>query len=109
MFRNLDDDKSGQVSEDEMAQMSEDDRNLLHSILGMSDPLEIFKQLDVDGSGHLEIDEFCDGVWQVAISKAPIELKRLEKQAAYTQKQVLALRKLAIESTSQQQSISVAL
>merc|ERR1719491_1296599 len=80
MFLRLDDDQSGQVSEEEMSAMNEEDKNLLYSVLGLSDPLEVFKQLDVDGSGSLEIDEFCDGIWQVAISKAPIELKRIEKQ-----------------------------
>ena len=31
---------------------------------------------DVDGSGELAIDEFVDGVGQVALSRAPIEIKR---------------------------------
>merc|ERR1719454_1030616 len=56
MFIRLDDDGSGQVSQDEMACMSEEDKHLLNSVLGVSDPLEVFRQLDVDGSGLLEID-----------------------------------------------------
>jgi len=92
MFVKLDDDNSGQVSEDEFKSMGEEDKNLLYSVLGVSDPLEIFHQLDVDESGLLEIDEFCDGIWQVAISKAPIELKRIEKQVNNLKNNVLEMR-----------------
>jgi len=92
MFMKLDDDNSGQVSAEEMQMMGEEDKSILADVLGISEPMEIFKQLDVDGSGSLEIDEFCDGIWQVAISKAPIELKRIEKQVNSLKMNVLELR-----------------
>merc|ERR1712226_1001815 len=38
--------------------------------------------LDVDGTGSLEIEEFCDGILEVMTSDRPIELKRIEKVLA---------------------------
>merc|ERR1712232_349532 len=39
---------------------------------------EVFVALDVRQTGELDIDEFCGGVWNVAVSASPIEMKRLE-------------------------------
>lgn len=80
LFHRLDEDDSGQVSKEEMGMMGEDDKKQFAKLLGTSDPFEVFNQLDVDDSGTLEIDEFCDGIYQVVISQVPIEIKRLEKQ-----------------------------
>lgn len=80
MFLRLDEDGSGCVSREEIEGIIESDRQMLQDTLCISNPTEIFDALDVDGSGSLEIDEFCDGIWQVATSKAPIEIKRIEKQ-----------------------------
>jgi len=83
LFYSLDDDQSGYVSKEEMAEMRPEDKSFFGNFLGTSDPMEVFKQLDVDDSGSLEIDEFCDGIWQVVAANGTIgtlDIKRLEKQ-----------------------------
>lgn len=80
MFERLDEDGSGRLSMEELEQITDEDRRTLHGQLTVGDPQEIFLALDVDDDGQLGIDEFCDGIWQVAVSKAPIELMRIEKQ-----------------------------
>jgi len=80
IFERLDEDGSGEVSEDEIANIDDVDRMKLEQVLGIADPIEIFRTLDVDKSGSIGIDEFCDGIWQVAAQKGNIELKRIEKK-----------------------------
>eukprot|EP00930_Biecheleria_cincta_P032945 TRINITY_DN22811_c0_g1_i1.p1 TRINITY_DN22811_c0_g1~~TRINITY_DN22811_c0_g1_i1.p1 ORF type:complete len:531 (-),score=94.10 TRINITY_DN22811_c0_g1_i1:82-1674(-) len=80
MFQRLDEDGSGQLSRDEITSVDESEMEVLKNLTSMEDPVEIFDVLDVDGSGDIEIDEFCDGLWEVAISKTPLEVKRMEKQ-----------------------------
>eukprot|EP00929_Paragymnodinium_shiwhaense_P062902 TRINITY_DN31430_c0_g1_i1.p1 TRINITY_DN31430_c0_g1~~TRINITY_DN31430_c0_g1_i1.p1 ORF type:complete len:868 (+),score=164.28 TRINITY_DN31430_c0_g1_i1:157-2760(+) len=81
VFYRLDEDGSGEVSREEIGSICDDDKEILNSLMGgHADPLEIFDALDVDGSGDIGIEEFIDGLWQVSISKAPIEVKRMERQ-----------------------------
>eukprot|EP00927_Polykrikos_kofoidii_P043873 TRINITY_DN37979_c0_g1_i1.p1 TRINITY_DN37979_c0_g1~~TRINITY_DN37979_c0_g1_i1.p1 ORF type:complete len:778 (-),score=131.77 TRINITY_DN37979_c0_g1_i1:71-2404(-) len=88
IFIRLDEDDSGEVSRREIEHISEEDQNLLTELLAVSNPIEIFDALDVDGSGDLAIDEFIDGVWQVSVSNAPIELKRVEKHVEAMRRQM---------------------
>ncbi|CAK0798872.1 unnamed protein product [Prorocentrum cordatum] len=79
LFIRLDEDASGQVTMEEIGGIAEEDKQMLSTMLGVSDPLELFRALDTDGSGEVDIEEFCNGIWQVCISKTPIEIKRVEK------------------------------
>eukprot|EP00929_Paragymnodinium_shiwhaense_P074750 TRINITY_DN38258_c1_g2_i1.p1 TRINITY_DN38258_c1_g2~~TRINITY_DN38258_c1_g2_i1.p1 ORF type:complete len:731 (-),score=147.44 TRINITY_DN38258_c1_g2_i1:556-2748(-) len=88
VFERLDEDNSGEVSRDEIATICDEDRDVLQELMGSADPVEIFDALDVDGSGDLGIEEFIDGIWQVSISKAPIEVKRMERQVEVMRKQL---------------------
>ncbi|CAK0807949.1 unnamed protein product [Prorocentrum cordatum] len=90
LFFRLDVDASGHISMDEIARVSDEDRQMLVNIMGMSDPLELFQALDCDGSGEVDIDEFIKGLWQVCTSKAPIEIKRVEKMVEAMQNQMRA-------------------
>lgn len=82
MFMRLDENMDSRITPMEIVNMAGDDRAMMVRVLGLTDPIEIFAALDIEGKGSLDIDEFCDGIWQVAISEAPIELKRLEKMVA---------------------------
>jgi len=80
VFRKLDDDGSGEVSLDEIQQITEQDKLILQDLTGVSDPEQIFNALDVDGSGTLEVEEFCDGIWVMIQSTVSPEVQRMEKQ-----------------------------
>lgn len=98
IFTRLDEDGSGQLSRHEVEHVDEQDRDVLSQLMTLKDPVEIFDALDVDGSGDIGIDEFCDGIWQVAVSNAPLEIKRIEKQ-------VDALRSQMAESRQAQRQL----
>lgn len=93
VFLRLDKDGSGEVSRVEIQNMGTSERTILAGLTGFEDPLDIFDALDVDGDGEIGIDEFCDGLWQVAISQTPIEIKRLEKQMEWVRSQMGEARK----------------
>lgn len=80
LAKTLDDDQSGKVSLDELRCISASDRKALSRLTNCSDPEDIFNALDVNNEGELTIKEFCDGIWQVAISKVPLEMMRMEMQ-----------------------------
>lgn len=82
MFHRLDEDGSGEVDKHEITNASPVDRALLFEFskdVG-SDVIEIFDALDIDGGGSLDIEEFCEGLYQAAVSKVPVELKRIDKR-----------------------------
>jgi len=90
MFVRLDEDESGEVTIDEILKMTDEDKQLFWSVMGTSDPLEVFNAIDVDHSGGIDLDEFCDGIWAAAISKTPIEMRRLEKQVMNIHEKMMA-------------------
>merc|ERR1719203_1733052 len=56
IFLNLDTDGSGKVSVDELQGISPGDKAQLTSLTNMSDPTDIFRALDVDNSGELDVE-----------------------------------------------------
>lgn len=88
IFNRLDSDGSGHLTRDEIESIDEPDKEEINDLFAVSDPLLIFDALDTDGSGKISISEFCDGIWQVAVSNAPIELKRVEKQVDHIRRDV---------------------
>jgi len=80
MFNRLDSDGSGTVSLHEIENLDKSDKALIYGAMSIGNPIEIFHALDVDNDGSLDIDEFCDGIYQVAVAKTPILFKRIEKQ-----------------------------
>jgi hypothetical protein len=80
VFVRLDENGSGTISRDEIWAVSPADMQVLRSLTQMTDPSEIFEELDLDGSGEVDIDEFCDGLWQVVVSKVSVEIRRTERR-----------------------------
>merc|ERR1711953_1309409 len=79
MFREMDEDGSGELDIEELRNASEDIKSQLQRICNMEDVEEIFKSLDYDESGSVDIDEFCAGMLK-ATSERPGELVRILKQ-----------------------------
>eukprot|EP00929_Paragymnodinium_shiwhaense_P096366 TRINITY_DN57942_c0_g1_i1.p1 TRINITY_DN57942_c0_g1~~TRINITY_DN57942_c0_g1_i1.p1 ORF type:complete len:768 (-),score=188.30 TRINITY_DN57942_c0_g1_i1:113-2416(-) len=80
MFRRLDDDDSGLISRDEFGGVDEGDMQVLLELTQMKDAEEIFNLLDTDGTGEIDIEEFCEGLWRIVVSKVPVETRRMQKQ-----------------------------
>lgn len=78
MFHRVDEDGSGELSKEELTLASAEDKAFIYSCTEVEDPLEFFDMIDVDKTGAVDIDEFCEGVWQAVVSKAPIETRRME-------------------------------
>jgi len=75
IFRRLDDDDSGEGTREEINNIDDSDRKQLEIVMGISDPTEIFDMLDIDKSGSLAIDEFCEGIWQRVTHPGSLEVK----------------------------------
>merc|ERR1712079_803949 len=81
MFREMDEDNSGELDIFELRGASEEIKSQLQRICNMEDVEEIFKSLDYDESGAVDIDEFCEGMLK-ATSDRPGELVRIMKQCS---------------------------
>merc|ERR1712157_50890 len=78
-FQEMDEDGSGQLDITELRGASEEIKAQLQRICNMEDVEEIFKSLDYDESGAVDIDEFCEGMLK-ANADRPGELVRILKQ-----------------------------
>jgi len=81
MFHKLDKDGDGTLTLLELKRAPERVKKQLEQYLNQSDSLaELFEIIDVDDSGEVDIDEFCEGVAKLVYCDAPIELVRILKQ-----------------------------
>eukprot|EP00929_Paragymnodinium_shiwhaense_P035616 TRINITY_DN19200_c0_g2_i1.p1 TRINITY_DN19200_c0_g2~~TRINITY_DN19200_c0_g2_i1.p1 ORF type:complete len:670 (-),score=97.70 TRINITY_DN19200_c0_g2_i1:145-2154(-) len=80
IFKRLDTDHSGMVGPEEFTKLSDNDLENLSKMTGLTDPLELFRMIDLDDSGELDIDEFCESLWHVVIDKVPVDTRRTEKR-----------------------------
>ncbi|CAE7030734.1 CACNA1F [Symbiodinium natans] len=83
MFFRLDYDNSGEVSREEIAAIAPREQQMLRELTGFDDALELFDALDLQETGEIGIEEFCQGLWQVALSDSPLEIKRMQKQVEH--------------------------
>eukprot|EP00392_Amoebophrya_sp_AT5.2_P017669 g18071.t1 len=82
IFVLLDEDKSGDISKDEIVKGLTENPELktdLEWFMGSHSPLQLFEMLDVDGEGLIAIDEFCDALLSRITSTAPVEVTRILK------------------------------
>merc|ERR1712129_263933 len=81
MFRKMDKDGDGTLTLRELERAPKKIKEDLEQYLQQSDSLiELFEMIDVDESGEVDIEEFCDGIAKLVNSEAPIELVRILKQ-----------------------------
>mmetsp|Transcript_2282 Transcript_2282/g.4150 ORF Transcript_2282/g.4150 Transcript_2282/m.4150 type:complete len:585 (-) Transcript_2282:40-1794(-) len=81
MFLELDEDRSGELTIDELTSSPEEAQDQLREIAGTDDLVELFEMLDYDGGGTVGVEEFCEGVLKATSSNpGTMELGRLVKQ-----------------------------
>jgi len=78
-FYRADTDHSGEITREELQEISPEDQELLKKVLGIEDLLEIFDCLDVDGDGEISIEEFCKGMERIVSAGTSAEMKRMER------------------------------
>lgn len=71
-------DGSGQISREDLVTAADNEKALLHDVI--HSPLEVFDSLDVDDTGCLDIEEFIEGLYEVAVCRNPIVWKRMDKR-----------------------------
>jgi len=62
MFHEMDRDGSGELDFEELRSAPEEIKEQLQRICNMDDTEEIFRSLDYDESGFVDIEEFCQGL-----------------------------------------------
>jgi len=97
MFLEMDEDGSGLLDVEELRGASEEIKSQLQRICNMDDVEEIFRSLDYDESGAVDIDEFCQGLLKCT-SDRPGELVRIMKQCA----EILKNSRLSLSILSQE-------
>eukprot|EP00929_Paragymnodinium_shiwhaense_P048072 TRINITY_DN24361_c0_g1_i2.p1 TRINITY_DN24361_c0_g1~~TRINITY_DN24361_c0_g1_i2.p1 ORF type:complete len:412 (-),score=73.39 TRINITY_DN24361_c0_g1_i2:175-1410(-) len=80
LFHELDEDKSGLLTKQEMGNCDEDMKEELLQYLATDDFEDIFDILDEDGSGEINIDEFCECISKLASEDSPLEFTKIIRQ-----------------------------
>jgi len=88
MFHEIDTDRSGDISLEEISQINWSVRERMACCFETDDMVELFEMLDIDGSGHIKIDEFCDQLVKLVTSDTPVENIRVMKQLALLRHEV---------------------
>lgn len=80
MFMELDADGSGFLELDELLNAPQEVREELLKYMKGDDIIELFECIDVDESGQIDVDEFCDGMARLTLSETPVETLRMMRQ-----------------------------
>eukprot|EP00929_Paragymnodinium_shiwhaense_P058889 TRINITY_DN29497_c0_g1_i2.p1 TRINITY_DN29497_c0_g1~~TRINITY_DN29497_c0_g1_i2.p1 ORF type:complete len:391 (-),score=70.05 TRINITY_DN29497_c0_g1_i2:212-1384(-) len=92
LFYKLDAQGSGMVGANEMLNLDFNELQKLAEMTGISDPRELFRMIDLEDIGQLDIDEFCEGLWQMIVDKVPVETRRMQKRIELVTEQVRLVR-----------------
>mmetsp|Transcript_30141 Transcript_30141/g.70321 ORF Transcript_30141/g.70321 Transcript_30141/m.70321 type:complete len:863 (-) Transcript_30141:200-2788(-) len=84
LFKDLDTDGSGDIEWTEIETADDQTKQYLQEIGKGLDLEELFRMLDYDMCGTLDVDEFCDGLIKAATSDKPLELLRLVSMCSDT-------------------------
>eukprot|EP00929_Paragymnodinium_shiwhaense_P082342 TRINITY_DN4337_c0_g1_i5.p1 TRINITY_DN4337_c0_g1~~TRINITY_DN4337_c0_g1_i5.p1 ORF type:complete len:513 (-),score=58.35 TRINITY_DN4337_c0_g1_i5:350-1888(-) len=88
------------LSQDEIAHMSENDRREMMEVLGVSDPMKLFHELDTNHDGRVLLAEFCNLLWQESVCKVPPELRRVDKRIDLIRKDMQKLDEIHTKLTT---------
>merc|ERR1719454_712150 len=97
MFRSLDLDGGGTISPEELDQADDSIRQELLRFVPADNLKELYEMLDVDGSGEVDIEEFCYGVSRLVISEQPVEFIRIMKQLQLARRENAFIREYLLE------------
>jgi len=89
-FADMDEDGNDLLTVEEVLNAPEDVKHSLEEF-GLDDEnalAELFEMIDVDESGEINCDEFCDGIFKLVNSEAPVELVRILKQLKMVRKEL---------------------
>jgi len=92
MFHQLDVDGDGTVILQELLVAPDELKKQFEEVLQGDSLQELFEMIDVDDSGEVDIDEFCDGIAKLVNSDAPVEVLRILKQQKISRKQLADIR-----------------
>ena len=80
VFKNLDTDKSGELSADEIMAAPKEIQDKLHKLVNKQDLEELLRVCDKDGNGTVSLAEFFDGITDRCIKQIPLmELRMMRK------------------------------
>merc|ERR1719171_3301931 len=88
-FALMDKDGSNSLSKEEFDCCSEDVRRLIEKTVGKGDVEDLFEFLDQDGTGEVDIDEFCEGIVRLAVAETPIEMIQIRSAINHIKAQCL--------------------
>jgi len=96
IFRNIDVDNSGTITLEEMESFLNDDSLKLQEYfealeLNASDTVSLFLLLDRDGSGEVDIDEFCDGCMRLGGNAKSFDINCMWYEMKRSHKDMLKL------------------
>lgn len=105
-FIELDADESGTLSLTEMIEAHPDVKDILNKVMNMHDIEDIFQCLDFDGSGHIEIEEFVQGLLEAQRGKS-LEIHCLQRQCSHLVNSIRDLQTKVDNMSSQGDSCDV--
>jgi len=82
MFTLLDDDCTGTISLDEVKNSPPEAQELLCELAEVETVEDVFNEIDLDFSGEISLEEFCDGILDIVNSDCPKEIRHVEKHFA---------------------------
>jgi len=92
LFKDFDADGDETVTISEIKNANEEVRQQLEGFMQVDSLEELFEMIDVDGSGEIDIDEFCDGISKVVSSDIDVETMRMLKQLSVIRKELKDLK-----------------
>merc|ERR1712032_763285 len=88
LFKALDANGDGTVTLEELEDSPAELKQKLEEFMQADSVAELFEMVDVDDSGEVDIDEFCDGIARVVTANTSVENIRMLKQMSITRREL---------------------